>query len=361
MFTPIVTTFATLALTLPAPAAALEPATIRVLQFEAKDWSTSARGVSDDGSRVVLDSDGGGWVWSGESVRRLPSPATKQKARAQAISGNGLTIAGTATFPDGRRGTRERLARWIQTGAPEDLGDLPNTARIGSSAVRALSADGSVAVGVLETAGPGTFGAFRWSRAGGMNPLGLLPGMRSAEANGVSADGSVTVGTAMDDGAKPAARAVVWTAKAAEPVSGLPADRPTSAQGVSADGRVIVGNWRDDGGSGYRWSGGTITRLRAIEGHAGKIAGVSGDGRVTVGSSDSKAGQRAVIWGPTGTLYVLDELLKEPLAAAPGLRLNAATAANKDGTVIVGTAGLTDASGAHKQVGFIARLPAPVN
>jgi probable HAF family extracellular repeat protein len=95
------------------------------------------------------------------------------------------------------------------------LGTLPRPYDSGSFA-NAVSADGSVVVGGAlnpidirgEVAYEG-YRAFRWTRAGGMQDLGTLPGGNWSEAWGVSADGSVVVGGAYN--AVEQLRAFRWT------------------------------------------------------------------------------------------------------------------------------------------------------
>jgi len=101
-------------------------------------------------------------------------------------------------------GTKEAF-RWTKDGGMQGLGDLPG----GSFHSKAfdVSADGSVIVGV----GTGENGreAFRWTKDGGMKGLGDLPGGDFASyAMAASADGSVIVGDGQSDKGREAFR---WT------------------------------------------------------------------------------------------------------------------------------------------------------
>jgi probable HAF family extracellular repeat protein len=109
----------------------------------------------------------------------------------------------------------------------------------GESWAYAVSADGSVVVGVSEIA-PYQYRAFRWTASGGMQALGTLGGYASL-ADSVSADGSVVVGAS--DG-----RAFRWTAAGGmEDLNTTYASLLTNgsvlyrANAISPNGRYIVG------------------------------------------------------------------------------------------------------------------------
>lgn len=71
----------------------------------------------------------------------------------------------------------------------QDLGTLGGD----WSEARSISADGSVIAGRAQDS-EGRWRAFRWSAAGGMQNLEVLPGGYESEAFGISADGRVVVG-----------------------------------------------------------------------------------------------------------------------------------------------------------------------
>jgi probable HAF family extracellular repeat protein len=121
-----------------------------------------------------------------------------------------------------------------------------------SNTASAVSADGSVVVGYSPFGGE----AFRWTQAGGMMGLGLLPGSSGLGsgtfAKAVSADGSVVVGSGSTS--SPGGEAFIW-----DPAHGI---RLLSqvltedgidltgwtlqvATGVSGDGDTIVGFGHD--------------------------------------------------------------------------------------------------------------------
>ena len=59
----------------------------------------------------------------------------------------------------------------------------------------ALSADGTVIVGLFDTAGSTSVHAFSWTEASGQVDLGVFPGAETSGATSASADGSVVVGS----------------------------------------------------------------------------------------------------------------------------------------------------------------------
>jgi probable HAF family extracellular repeat protein len=126
----------------------------------------------------------------------------------------------------GSGGTNPVAWLWTTAGGELDLG--PGSAQ-------SVSEDGSVVVGQDDGGPRRGREAFRWTAAGGVVSLGLLPGLTpQSVANGVSADGSVVVG---ESGSRASdVHAFRWTA-----AGGLQDLGPGSALGVSADGSVAVG------------------------------------------------------------------------------------------------------------------------
>jgi len=217
------------------------------------------------------------------------------------------------------------------------LGDLPGG--IFSSEANAISADGSVVVGrgnvnVFVSGGEGV--AFRWTRDGGMDALGDLPGgSLKSIARGVSADGSVIVGQGNTAAGPEAFR---WTAAGGMVGLGdLPGGNVGSgAFDVSADGSVIVGvgNLKLSspglGGDPFRWtSGGGMVNLGDLQPSGpfpGFASGVSADGSIVAGRVSRF---KAFRWNSADGLVGLDELPGGPA-------LNQANAVSDDGSVIVG-------------------------
>lgn len=205
----------------------------------------------------------------------------------------------------------------------------------GNNSVRALSNDGSAAVGWTDTTtGPRSF---HWT-ASNFQALQPLPGDIDSRAYGVSGDGMIVVGDSGPDAARGAIR---WTMGAsAVELLPLPTHLKSTAYGISADGSTIVGDselipvqWKGGSGaldlnlgggiamaasangsvvagasanSGFRWSastgvetlsglpgGGVVTQARAL----------SADGSIAAGFSQSSGPfnrYHAVRWTSNG-------------------------------------------------------------
>ncbi len=129
-----------------------------------------------------------------------PRPAPARNSRAFGVSGGGSVVVGDAEFvdPNAFSGFRTGAYRWTASGGFQSLGALEPGFPTSAFAV---TADGSVVVGsggVSVTVGSTqTNGsrAFRWTQAGGLVPIGPLPGHTFADAAGVSDNGAIVVGT----------------------------------------------------------------------------------------------------------------------------------------------------------------------
>ncbi|MEZ6015008.1 MAG: hypothetical protein R3F49_07845 [Planctomycetota bacterium] len=145
---------------------------------------SEAFAVSADGSVVVGRSTDavGAWRpfrWTAASGLQVLSTGGSAfwEDGAYAVSANGDIVVGQ----DGGNAFRWTAATGMQPLFP-----------FGSTA-RAVSADGLVVVGEMETAGPDH--CFRWTEAGGLQDLGVFGTFGwSCDVNGVSADGTVIVG-----------------------------------------------------------------------------------------------------------------------------------------------------------------------
>ena len=198
------------------------------------------------------------------------------------------------------------------------LGDLPGSNF--HSHGYALSADGSVAVGISDSsAGPE---AFRWTADGGMVGIGDLPGGSvNSAAFGVSADGNVIVGV----GSTPGERSFRWTAD-----GGMVEIAPSGgARAVSADGAVVVGN---SNLQAYRWTEAEgAVGLGDLPGGGFDSLGfdVSADGDVVVGDSQSASGTEAFRWTAETGMVGLGDLPGGPFHSE-------ARGVSADGSVVVG-------------------------
>jgi probable HAF family extracellular repeat protein len=192
----------------------------------------------------------------------------------------------------------------------------------GSSYPNAVSADGSVIVGVSNGQ------AFRWTSSGTVG-LGFLSNdVPYGSAYGVSSDGSVVVGQGYDSSYNDLA--VRWTSSGIESLGFLSGYASSSARGVSADGSVVVGDSYTSGyGQAFRWNSTTnmMVSLGTLGGSYSEARGVSGDGSVTVGNSDNQAFR----WNATDGMVGLGVL--------PGTYSSSAYGVSGDGSVIVGDSG----------------------
>jgi probable HAF family extracellular repeat protein len=179
-------------------------------------------------------------------------------------------------------------------------------------------------------------------------PLPFLPGATHyANTSGISGDGRVVAGYNFSGTDRQAVR---WLNGAAQGLGDLEGSQySSSATGVSGDGSVVVGtgaftyNGRPSG-QAFRWENGTMTGLGTLgpsgpNSLAGSAAnGVSGDGRVVVGSSSAPGAEavEAFRW-VNGVMQGLGDL-------PGGAFWSTASGANQDGSVVVGGS-ITDAGG----------------
>jgi probable HAF family extracellular repeat protein len=232
-------------------------------------------------------------------------------------------------------------ARAFAAASLTSLGDLPGDP---SSIANGVSGDGSVVVG-----NAGGYGgqAYRWTAAGGMVGLGRPPGDFYSYARAVNGDGSVVVGGSQYADVESEidrTQAARWTAAGGmQGLGHLPGGGAIGvALGVSGDGSVIVG--ASDSASGYeafRWTAaGGMQGLGDLPGggFSSGASGVSGDGSVIVGSSSSVSGDEAFRWTSAGGMVGLGFL--------PGDLDSQAYGVSADGAIVVGTS--SSLSGVHR-------------
>jgi len=153
---------------------------------------TNPYAISDDGNSIV----GLGWPtcttvafrWTaGGGMSALPK-INPGSARANGISGDGLTVGGWESGPGGGG----RLAKaWFPDGSHSLLLVDPVLNPDGSGEVWGASTNGTWIVGQ----GASSTGAFRWSQATGVQHLGSLPVLGFPDAaRAVTDDGSLIVG-----------------------------------------------------------------------------------------------------------------------------------------------------------------------
>jgi probable HAF family extracellular repeat protein len=266
---------------------------------------------------------------------------------AYGVSADGAVVVGYGTSGTNNANSIEAF-RWTSTDGMVGLGDLAGGSFI--SLARGVSADGAVVVGP----GSGTNGseAFRWTSVGGMVGLGNLTGRRgNSEAIGASADGAVVVGRSYNSTSD--YEAFRWTpvVNGAGGMVGL-GDLAggyfdSLARGVSADGAVVVGYGNSANGiqgaastEAFRWTpvvngAGGMVGLGDLAGgdFYSTATGVSADGAVVVGRSNSTSGVEAFRWTPVvngaGGMVGLGDL-------AGGGFDSTAYGVSADGAVVVG-------------------------
>jgi probable HAF family extracellular repeat protein len=189
----------------------------------------------------------------------------------------------------------------------------------------AVSGDGSTVVG-----GPDQ--NFRWNELGGFK---FLSGGINDAAYDVSGDGSVVVGVADEILSPP--EAFIWTSGTG--IVGIASGSTSRALGVSADGSVVVG---EIGIDAFRWtSTGGIMGLGHLPGAGfnSQANAISADGLTIVGTSTSTVFPfgEAFRWTSAGGMVGLGGL--------PGATASFALGVSADGSVVVGTSGLTPYEG----------------
>jgi uncharacterized membrane protein len=280
------------------------------------DW-TQASAVSSDGSVVVGWSQlSGSYNIGGEPFRWtrtdgmhslgfLPGANLTMDSGASGVSGDGSIVVGNSG---------NRAFRWS---IPDGMRQFHDGGAYG------ISADGSTVVG--------SFGAFRWSGDGGRQFLAGYP----MGAKAVSADGSVVVGQYFDSAR--GYRAYRWTSDGGVQDLGLQSlpggEVNPSAYAVSADGSVVAG-W--NGRQAFRWSSSQGAQLLGDPRFVSVAMGVSGDGSILVGYSNSDL--RAFIWDEANGMRDLQQVLVSDYGLdLTGWTLQRATAISADGSAIVGS------------------------
>jgi hypothetical protein len=236
-------------------------------------------------------------------------------------------------------GTKELYAEgivWTEATGTISLGRLPGALPTPFSAIsdpRAISADGSVVVGVAWNA-EGHLVPFRWTRADGMEPIA-----EDGAAAAVSADGSVVVGVRD----WPADGVFRWTrALGAETiVEPLASGDSLRVVAMSPDGAMLLGEsyWNDyTTGRLFVWEEGTGTR--AIENLPGYTVCAVRDatfsaahGFVAAGGCHDDTRGQPFVWTAQDGLVVLG-----PADALGGYEAFNAAAVSTDGTAAVGDA-----------------------
>lgn len=268
------------------------------------------------------------------------------------VSNDGKSVVGT-NF--GSSANEQQAFRWDAASGMVGLG-----LGLGLSSASAVSADGSVVVGITDSpAMPNQ--AFRWTQASGMEVLGPLPaGTFGAFAQDVSADGLVIVGTASGQtGAS--VQVFRWTAGTGMVSLGA-GQQPT----VSGDGSVVVAG-RLTGLCGFfsrteatRWTAATgFVSLGMLPGDNSSLAvAVSEDGNTVLGVSRMCAmDNKPFLWTPSGGMVNLaDHLSALGATGMAGWQLNFPLDISADGNAILGV-GINPSGAMQEWVAYLTPPP----
>lgn len=317
----------------------------------------SPRGVSGDGTTATgyanYLSSAVPARWTGGAAAPVPMLSGGAEGEARAASGDGSVIVGYTTFSS----APTAAFRWTASGGTAALGGFPSSA-VGHTAFD-VSGDGSVVVG-LYTSAAGSH-SYRWS-SGAVETIGDLSGgmFAAGRANAVSHFGTAIVGRSINGGGFTEAYRQVGSLLTG--LGDLPGGAFSSeALGVTADGSVVVGRSESAAGvEAFRWEAGVMTGLGDLPGggFASEALGVSADGSVIVGWGTGAAGPVAVVWRGSGGAEDLKSLLLSLGATGlEGWTLTGASDVSLDGMTIVGYG--TNAAGLAQ--GWMVTIPVPAS
>ncbi|MBL8200979.1 MAG: hypothetical protein JNK40_08410 [Chromatiales bacterium] len=300
-------------------------------------YDSTARGVSDDGSVVVGQSNQRAFRWT--SAGGMETIGGAYGSTALGVSADGNVIVGSNPTSSGND-----AFRWDSAAGIVSLGILPGGTNFLSYAYGA-SGDGSVIAG---RAVRNIYEATRWTSATGTVGLGGLSGPPTgSEALAISADGSVLVGTS---NAPSGVESFRWTAATGMTSLGhLPGHlgfEVSRAWGISSDGSIIVGEALNasNAAEAYRWTSQTgMVGLGFLPGGSSSVArDVSADGSIVVGRAEGldsygNLAGLAFVWTPeTGMKGLLELLVGRGVTGLDGWSLLEATAVSADGRWVVG-------------------------
>ncbi|RYD20292.1 MAG: PEP-CTERM sorting domain-containing protein [Verrucomicrobiaceae bacterium] len=314
--------------------ATADPVAFQGLGFLSEpDAYTRAYGISADGSTVIGGSAIGEYFWSFRWSNGMMTALPKSNAsniaisQGHAVSADGSVIVGMEfdlnTYTTS--GYRWSAVDGLQV-LPYETGVVNNN--VGSA--DAVSADGSVIAGY----GPS---AFLWTTADSVTSLPHLTGGENdySHAHGISADGTVIVGASDSTEGEFAFR---WTEVDGTQQLNIPDASWSDAMGISGDASTIVGAFSVGASASetaFAWTALGVVTLSALsidEGTISRATATSSDGVWAVGES---AG-RAALWDTrTGSIWDINDIVASQLDFT-GWTLETATGISADGKKIVG-------------------------
>jgi probable HAF family extracellular repeat protein len=252
---------------------------------------------------------------------------------ANAVSGDGLVVVGYADAPDTsnphQSASVHRPVRWTLARGFEDLGTLlPQW----SGWAYAANRDGSIVAGAANEGGDNV--AVRWIACGGMQLIGPSTPQLDPQSFGyaISRDGLVVAGTY-------GSYAFRWSSPegllSLGTLIGPPYSGWSEGWGVSGDGLVVVGrSYWTSYTRAFRWSSASgmvsLGTLGPGWNEGSQATAANYDGSVVVGWSGSKAFRWTAASG------------MQDLGTLPGGTSSKAWAVNADGSVVVGESNASD-------------------
>jgi len=291
-----------------------------------------ATGLSADGSVVVgvSDSDDGlqAFRWENGEILGLGFFPEGSLSYATAVSYDGAIVLGAADNPIDSEETYEGF-RWdVETGQLEGIGYLPNSLGFGYSEPRAISADGSVIVGVSQS--DNGFEAFRWEN-GEMIGLGDFEGGEfDSYTYSITADGSIIVGYGTTESGTVACK---WEDGEMTDLGSL-GGGDSYAHNITPDGSIIVGQSNNQA---FRWENNIMEGLETLPEWVKTSAnGISADGTIIVGFGYNAGGDMIpLIWTENAGVRKIQEVLEVDYGLDLGVyTLQNASKVTHDGTTI---------------------------
>jgi uncharacterized membrane protein len=322
-------------------------------QFESLPLGSWANDVTPDGEVVAGTynyTEGFIWRWRVDA-----SPTVITGGTITGISDDGTIVCGDTTDP----GTGDPVAGiWTAATGWQSLGWLPgaSTGCGGElSSAYDISGDGSTVVGMSYANGCDAMG-FRWTAAGGMQPLQSLANGHN-RCSAISGDGSTLGGFAQGTFSRTPA---YWAAD----TSGAVLDPAMQGEvvGLTDDGSRSVGTLYFPGTGGnysafvHDRQSGVITNLGKLQSTwAATASDLSEDASVIVGYDYFSTARKAWVWTAADGMKSLKDRLTA-LGVAGVSNLLVCRAVSDDGSVIVGGAEAAG-GGPNGIAGFIAELP----
>jgi uncharacterized membrane protein len=307
--------------------------------------------VSDDGDTVVgayntADGFGGFFRWTkADGATTLGEPAGTNSGSPYAMSSDGRTVVGMAKVADkAKADIGHAHFLWTEQAGYQALAD--DVTWPASGEVVGLSSDGLTLFGQT-TAASDTHMAFRWTKAGGAQPLGNLAGRTHCRIDRATADASAIFGVCEDD--QQVGRAFRWTEALGMQELGNAGDSCVmrSVFSISADGSVAFGSVEcgDNVYAPGRWAmGAGVAKLPPAPSnfHTDLPITSSADGKLAFGlllpgSGEGFPGQPGTA-GTEAYRYVAGGSV-EPLPPPTGQDFTAASAVDALGRVVVGRSG----------------------